>query len=186
MHISKVYSMLGIFLQVSRDMFERNSFRIWAEFEIEVYLYLDFYNLLTLDRDCTYTIIFHITDQHPYFFQFLDLWNILKSLFQNFVTFLLLAAGQEKLRFYTWNISRNLYIYIWKDSCILFQPNSMALKIDSHQISFSPKAIHERKSKAVTRSPHSLEKKKEIEKPLTLLFSLPSPSKSIRSIFQKS
>ena len=185
MHISKIYSMLGIFLQVSRDMFKRNSFRIRAEFEIEVYLYLDFYNLLTLDRDCTYTIIFHITDQHPYFFQFLDLWNILKSLFQNFVTFLLLAAGQEKLRFYTWNISRNLYIYIWKDSCILFQPNSMALKIDSHQISSSPKAIHERKSK------HDLpilwkRKKKEIEKPLTLLFSLPSPSKSIRSIFQKS
>ena len=164
MHISKVYSMLGIFLQVSRDMFKRNSFRIRTEFEIEVYLYLDFYNLLTRDRGCTYTIIFHITDQHLYFFQFLDLWNILKSCFRKFRDFPFISRRpREASILYLEYFSKfiYIYIYIWKDSCILFQPNSMALKIDSHQISSSPKAIHERKFKAVTRSPHSLEKKKK-------------------------
>lgn len=113
MHISKVYSMLGIFLQVSRDMFERNFFRIRTEFEIEVYLYLDFYNLLTLDRGCTYTIIFHITDQHPYFFQFLNLWNILKSCFPKFHDFSFISRRpREASILYLEYFSKFIYIYL--------------------------------------------------------------------------
>lgn len=110
-----------------------------------------------------------ITDQDPY------LWNILKSCFPKFRDFLFIHRRPRTTWFYTWNISRNLYIYIYLKGYILFELNSIALKfIHIGFLSRQRQSIRKRKVQSVpnaTISPFSRKiRKEETENLLLLLF----------------
>lgn len=92
-----------------------------------------------------------ITDRDPY------LWNILKSCFPKFRDFLFIHRRPRTTWFYTWNISRNLYIYIF-ERIYSFRAEFNSVKICSYWISFSPKAIYKKEKSPKQQSPHSLEK----------------------------
>lgn len=107
-----------------------------------------------------------ITDRDPY------LWNILKSCFPKFRDFLFIHRRPRTTWFYTWNISRNLYIYIF-ERIYSFRTEFNSVKICSYWISFSPKAIYkkEKSPKRSTISPFSRKiRKEETENLLLLLF----------------
>lgn len=108
-----------------------------------------------------------ITDRDPY------LWNILKSCFPKFRDFLFIHRRPRTTWFYTWNISRNLYIYIF-ERIYSFRAEFNSVKIYSYWISFSPKAIYKKKKSPKQQSPHSLEKlEKKKRKIFYSSFSLP-------------